>query len=143
MRFKSGRFSMIFTAAVFCLAGLLMFGLGIYSLYNNHVSDIVYNEVECIIVKIDEYREASDDEITHTVYVNYEVKGIQYEMVEYGAWNSGMHVGDRITALYNVDDPSFIQIPGYKRVPYYVMGGSVIFMAIGFFLLLRTARTYN
>ncbi len=65
-----------------------------------------YNETTATITNIVET--GSGDDVTHQVYVNYTVDGVEYTNKEIDAYDSSYAVGKQITILYDPNDPGTI-----------------------------------
>lgn len=76
-------------------------------------------------------------EYNHTVYVTYEVDGVQYNKVRLGYYNSGMYEGKTIKVYYNKDNPGKIKTKGSSMVISVILGvvGGV-FLLVGIILVI-------
>lgn len=98
-----------------------------FSIYGIFAPDKEYLTTKGTIVDIEIVYDSIDDNNTYKPYIDYEVNGIKYEHVEYGAYDSSMKVNDEVVVYYDPEDPTLIQAEGYKKVPYVVLGISTIF----------------
>lgn len=76
-------------------------------------------------------------EYNHTVYVTYEVDGVQYNKVRLGYYNSGMYEGKTIKVYYNKDNPGKIKTKGSSMVISVILsvvGG--VFLLVGIILVI-------
>lgn len=83
------------------------------------------------------YTRNGETEYKHTVYVTYEVDGVQYNKVRLGYYNSGMYEGKTIKVYYNKDNPGKIKTRGSSMVISIILGvlGGV-FLLIGIILVI-------
>lgn len=89
------------------------------------------------IVNIVESIDSTSDSIEHKAIINYEVNGIKYQNVEYGAYNSSMKIGDEVIVYYEEKSPSNIQSEGYEKVPYVVLTISGVSLIISILLFIK------
>ena len=80
------------------------------------------------IVEIDEHYEYVGDEnqLVHTVYIDYTAGDTKYEHVEYGSDNHKMQVGDTVEFYYMSSDPSQIAGTDKELTPYIGLGFAVV-----------------
>ena len=102
----------------FIIVGLILSCLSLYGIFGPKKE---YLTTQGTIVSIIEDYDATDDSFISRVLINYEVNGIKYEDVEYGAYDSSMKVGDQVTVYYEEENPTHIQAEGYTKVPYVVL----------------------
>lgn len=125
----------IYSAAVLVLFGLLL--TVFCSVVIIKGDDRNYETVEATIVRIDEGYDTQLEQYTHTVFVDYEVDGVKYADAEYGAYDSSMEIGDKVTAKYDTEDPTLIQAEGSENVPYIVGGAGLVILAFGVYKLIE------
>lgn len=102
--------------------------------------DTVYKNTEATIVRIEEEYDTLNEQYEHTVYVDYEVDGVEFKGVEYGAYDSSMEIGDTVKVKYDMKDPAFIQAEGSEKVPYIVGGVGLAVFVVGVFMLIKAIR---
>ena len=80
------------------------------------------------IVEIDEHYEyvGDDNELVHTVYIDYTVGDTKYEHVDYGSYNHKMKVGDEVELYYMSSDPTQIAGTDKEFVPYIGLAFAVV-----------------
>ena len=83
-------------------------------------------ECEGEIVEISESYNPASESTEHEVFVDYEVNGTYYEHAPYFSYDSSMELGGKVTVLYDPDDPSQIQAPGFEIVPWVTLGAGVL-----------------
>ena len=85
------------------------------------------------IVEIDEHYESigGDNELVHTVYIDFFAGMKKYEHIDFGSYNSKMKVGDTVEFYYMSTDPTQIAGLNKEKVPYI----GLAFAIIGFILL--------
>ena len=96
-----------------------------------------YLTTKGIIVDIVESYDATDDSNSYTPIINYSINGIEYKNVEYGAYISSMNIGDEVLVYYEVDNPTHIQAEGFEKVPYVVLGLSIISIIISIIMFIK------
>lgn len=105
-----------------------------------HKNNVEYENVRATIVSINEEYDHVAEQYDYNVYVDYEVDGVKYNGVEYGAYNSSMKIGDAVKVKYDVNNPGFIQPEGSETVPYIVGAVALAVAAYGIFKLVKTMR---
>ena len=90
-----------------------------------------------IIVEIDEHYElvGGDNELMHTVYIDYDAERQAYKHAEFPEYNSGMEVGDTVEFYYMSEDPSQIVGSDKDAAPYI----GLAFAVVGLIMLLVQA----
>ena len=119
------------------IVGLIILSLGIFAVIHDKTSNTIYEDLTATIVDIDKRLVSdgpNDNHYEYTVYVDYAVYGERYEHVEYGAYDSKMKVGDKVTVYYDVSDPSIINAPGFENVPYIFIAVGTVITFIGVYL---------
>ena len=110
--------SFVYANIVFIIAGLLISGISVLSLF----SKTEYAQTQATIVEIEEYYDMTDisddasNRINHRVYVDYAADGMRFRHAELGAYSSSMKEGDEITIEYDTSDPSHIQSKGANKI---------------------------
>lgn len=117
---------------------LLFVVLSVYAI--THSDDTVYRSTKATIVRIEEEYDTLNEQYEHKVYVDYELDGVKWENIEYGAYDSSMKVGDTVKVIYDMKDPTSIQAEGSVNVPYIVGGVGLAFLAFGVFMLVKAIR---
>lgn len=79
---------------------------------------------DATIVDIQTYRD-SDDDVSHSVFVDYTVDGVEYEYRELGMYSSSMYIGKTVEIYYDPQDPGDIKSKTGSTLI------AVIFVAIG------------
>ena len=105
-----------------------------------HSDDTVYGSAEATIVRIEENYDQMLEEFEYKVFVDYEVDGVKWKGIEYGAYDSSMEIGDTVKVKYDVKDPSFIQAESSENVPYIVGGAGLVVLAFGIFSLVKALK---
>lgn len=103
------------------VVGIIAIVLGILFLANPHDN---YKETTAVISEIEEYYDTVDETYKHNTFIDYEVDGVKYTHVEFGAYDSSYVEGKEITIKYNPDNPSQIE-SGNRTV------GGIIFLVLG------------
>ena len=80
------------------------------------------------IVEIEEHYESigGDNELQHTVYIDYQAGKERYQHVAYPAYNSKMQIGDTVEFYYMSDDPTSMVTGNKNLVPYIGLAFAVI-----------------
>lgn len=118
----------------FIVAGLLIFILSLVGIFKPEEK---YLTTTGTIVNIIEDYDAIDDSTYYTVYINYEANNIDFNNVEYGAYNSSMKIGDEVKVYYSPKDPSHIQAEGYQKVPYITLCASIVGIIVGIVFVVK------
>lgn len=71
------------------------------------------------------------EDTKYTAYIEYSARGHKYTHVEFPAYNSSMNVGDKVTVLYDPDNPEHIEAEGSEKVPYITGAVSLVILAVG------------
>lgn len=121
------------TVLIIVIAALMIVG-SLVCIVQDKTSDKVFKEVPATIVEINEIQHLDDKEFE--VFVDYSLNHKDYKHIQYGAYNSSMKVGDKVTVRYNVDDPSEIRAPGAEKVAYYIGIMGVVLLLYGLYGLL-------
>lgn len=120
------------------VAALFLIVLSVLAI--RYSDDTVYRSTEATIVRIEEHYNDIDEMYEHTVFVDYEVDGVKFKGIEYGAYDSSMEIGDTVKAEYDMKDPTFIQAEGSENVPYIVGGAGLAVLAFGIFSLVKAIK---
>ena len=118
----------------FIIVGLL---ISIISLVGIFKPDEDYLTTQGTIIRIEEYWDTIDDTYSYTPIINYEVNGVKYDNIEYGAYDSSMKVGDKVTVYYSPTDPTRIQAEGYKTVPYITLPFALLITIYGIYKVIK------
>lgn len=132
---KAVRILIPITVIVTALSLIILSGIAIAK-----NDDITYKDVEATIVRIKEEYDTVQEQYEYTVFVDYEVDGVKYKGVQYGAYDSSMQIGDKVTAKYDVDNPEFIQAEGSEKVPYIVGGAGLAALVFGIVLFVKAVK---
>lgn len=86
------------------------------------------------IVAIDEYYESigGENELMHTVYIDYSAGGKKYTHVVFPSYHFGMQVGDAVEFYYMSQDPTQLAGTDKDIAPYF----GLAFAVIGFLMLI-------
>lgn len=120
------------------IAALLFVAFSVFAITHN--DDTVYKTTEATIVRIEENYNYIDEMYEHTVFVDYEVDGVKWKGIEYGAYDSSMEIGDTVKVKYDMKDPTSIQAEGSEKVPYIVGGAGLAVLAFGIFSLVKAIK---
>ncbi|MBR1624417.1 MAG: DUF3592 domain-containing protein [Clostridia bacterium] len=122
---------------IFCfvMAALLTFG-GFIVAKNSQKE---YAETQATIVEIT--TDYIGDDITHDVYVDYEVNGVTYNHVHYGGYQDSYAEGQTITILYEVNNPENTGTNTPSWLKYLLFVGAVVFLAAGIAAIVMIARS--
>ena len=84
------------------------------------------------ITDIEEHYESigEDNELVHTVYIDYTADGTKYEHVEFPGYNSGMKIGDTVDFFYMSEDPTQIAGTDKGSTPYFGLAAAVVGLII-------------
>jgi len=88
-----------------------------------------YAETQATIVEIT--TDYIGDDITHDVYVDYEVDGVAYNHVHYSGYKDSYTEGQTITILYEVDHPENTGEESPSWLKYLLFAVAVVFLAAG------------
>ncbi len=117
----------IFSKAISIIIGLmfLVIGLLFFFKYDPDAYDV---EAVGTITDIEEHYETvgDDEQLTHTVYIDYSANGTEYKHAEYFQYNSSMKIGDEVSFCYMSSDPSRIAGSNKALTPYFGLGAAVI-----------------
>lgn len=138
MNIFSAKTKRFFMAISTIIIALIFVGLSIFAIARK--DEVTFENVEATIVRIDEFYDTVNQQNEYTVFVDYEVEGVKYKGVEYGAYDSSMDVGDTVTAKYDVDNPEFIEAEGSENVPYIVGGAGFVLAVFGIYMLIKAIR---
>lgn len=130
MKIKFEKISYIFSVVICCL----MMAAALF-LAKQPKKELI--ETTGIIDHFDCEYDIIDEEYDYTTYVDYEVNGVKYDDVVYGAYSSSMKEGDEVVVLYDVNNPEYIESPSAKYVPYIVAGAAWVFLGVSTFIYLR------
>ena len=128
----------ILTSVSAIVIALLLLGLSILGILKK--DEVTYKDVQATIVRIEEEYNQTEEQYEYTVFVDYEVDGVRYKGVEYGAYDSSMNIGDKVTAKYNTENPEFIQAEGSEKVPYIVGAAGFAVAVFGIVSLVKAIR---
>ena len=120
------------------LLALILTGLSVIGIVRK--DDAEYRDVEATIVRINEEYDQINEQYEYTVFVDYEVDGVKYKSVEYGAYDSSMEIGDTVEAKYDVNNPEVIEAEGSEKVPYIVGGVGIAVAVFGVFMLIKAIK---
>ncbi len=120
------------------LMALILTGLSVIGIVRK--DDAEYRDVEATIVRINEEYDHINEQYEYTVFVDYEVDGVKYKSVEYGAYDSSMEIGDTVEAKYDVNNPEVIEAEGSEKVPYIVGGVGIAVAVFGVFMLIKAIK---
>lgn len=120
------------------LMALILTGLSVIGIVRK--DDAEYRDVEATIVRINEEYDQINEQYEYTVFVDYEVDGVKYKSVEYGAYDSSMEIGDTVEAKYDVNNPEVIEAEGSEKVPYIVGGVGIAVAVFGVFMLIKAIK---
>lgn len=109
-----------------------------FSLYGIFGPKKEYLTTTGLIVDIVESMDVTTDSNNHKAIINYSVDGIEYKDIEYGAFNSSMKVGDEVLVYYEADNPAHIQAEGFQKVPYVVLGVSIVTIAFSIVFFIKS-----
>lgn len=120
------------------LMALILTGLSVIGIVRK--DDAEYRDVEATIVRINEEYDQINEQYEYTVFVDYEVDGVKYKSVEYGAYDSSMEIGDTVEAKNDVNNPEVIEAEGSEKVPYIVGGVGIAVAVFGVFMLIKAIK---
>ena len=131
----------IFSALISLVIGL-MFLVGGLIFFLKYDPDAYDMHGTGIIVEIDEHYESigGENELQHTVYIDYSAGGQKYEHVEFMEYRSRMAVGDTVEFYYMSEDPTQLAGPGKENTPYFGLAFAVIGAGMLVFTVFRTVR---
>ena len=131
----------IFSALISLVIGL-MFLVGGLIFFLKYDPDAYDMHGTGIIVEIDEHYESigGENELQHTVYIDYSAGGQKYEHVEFMEYRSRMAVGDTVEFYYMSEDPTQLAGTGKENTPYWGLGFALIGAADLGFMIFRTLR---
>ena len=109
----------------------------IFSLYGIFGPKKEYLTTTGTIVNIVESMDVTTDSTNSKAIIDYTVNGKEYKNVEYGAYNSSMKIGDEVLVYYEPNDPTHIQAEGFQKVPYVVLGISIVTIAVSIVLFIK------
>ena len=128
------RFRIVRVALGFMLIGAIFAGFGIYMCTVPEKERLTTTGT---LVEIVEGIDAADDQVTHETYVDYTIDGKEYKHAYYGAYETGMKVGDTVEIQYLAEDPENIQAPGAEKVKYVFAGAGIVAFIIGLGTLIK------
>lgn len=128
------KFRIVRCALAFMVIGAVFAGFGIYMCTVPEKERLTTTGT---LVEIVESIEAADDQVTHETYVDYTVDGKEYKHAYYGAYETGMKVGDTVEVQYLPEDPTDIQAPGAEKVKYVFAGAGIVAFIVGLGILIK------
>ncbi len=119
---------------------LIVFGICIISPVTTRLN---YPQTEATVTKVELYEDAYYDGDTHydatyRIFVKYNVNGEEYEE-EYGVFPE-MKVGTTVKINYNPNDYHDIGQPNSILLPYGIIAGGVVALAVGIVSIIRTRK---
>ena len=133
---KSHRFSKL-PFLFMIIFGLVFFGLGFGMLISNSTKASTYKQTEAVIVDIFASTDR-DGDTTHTVYVDYEIDGVNYSNVQLDVYSSSFYEGKTITIDYNPKNPREITVLGVSNIIFAIpLGIGVIITILGIVLMIK------
>ena len=119
---------------------LIVFGAVMFSIKGKQTG---YKTVDAVISKVDlyadEYYEGdTHHDATYTVYVKYTVGGKEYEE-ELGTYPK-LNVGDKMTIIYNPDNPKEISQKVSIVVPIAIIAAGAVSLIITIISIIRTRK---
>lgn len=130
-----GKVTSLIISALFIVIGLVFF-----LKFDPEAYDV---KATGTIVEIAEYYDTSgtENELHHSVYIDYFAGDKKYEHVDYGKYNSRMKVGDEVEFYYMSADPSQIAGTDKEKVPYiglaFAIIGAVLLVITVYKMLIR------
>lgn len=118
----------------FLVMGLIIAGLSIYMLINPDERE--YITTEAVVDRIDERYDTISEANEDVIIVSYEVDGTTYSDIEYTS-SVDVKEGDKVPILYDKDDPSFYQIPGFEGAPVIVLMVAFVLLTCALFIFLK------
>lgn len=134
---KSDKKTIIILKVIFIAVGLVMIsGAVIISLYNRKFFKTAEKTTAVITdIEVSQHWHNGKKDSRHTVYVTYEVDGVQYDNISLGYYSSGMFVGKTINIYYKKNNPGKVKTKGIA-VDSIVLGGlGAAFLVVGIILV--------
>ena len=135
------KLSSVLSTVVSIIVGLMFLVIGLV-FFLKYDPDAYDTPGTGTIVEIDEHYESigGENELQHTVYIDYSAGGQKYEHVEFMEYKSRMAVGDQVEFYYMSSDPTQLAGPGKENTPYFGLAFAVIGAGMLVFTVLRTVR---
>lgn len=118
----------------FLVMGLIIAGLSIYMFINPDERE--YVSTEAVVERIEKEFDTMTNAYEDVIYISYEAEGVVYTDIEYPI-STKAKVGDRLPILYDKEDTSFYQAPGFEQAPVIVLMVSFVLLTCALFIFLK------